>query len=105
MPPVKIFTCLELEQNKSFFSETVLNKVWIMKYTWWILQVFFLLLSLFFFLFGISIMVSAYQNLNDPFTFIMTFFSASFMILISLTLAITFIIKMVRVYRSLNKNG
>lgn len=76
-----------------------------MKYSWWILQTIFLLISLFFLLFGVSIMVSAYQNLNDPFNFVMTFFAASFMILISLTLAITFVIKMIRVYRSLNKKN
>lgn len=52
----------------------------------------------FFFIFGIDLMIGAY-SLKDPFSFIMTFFSASFVILISLTLFISFIIKMIRVFR------
>lgn len=72
-----------------------------MNYFWWILQIIFTLIALFFLGFGISILIGAY-TLKDPFSFIMTFFAASFMILISLTLAITFVIKMVRVYKKLN---
>lgn len=73
-----------------------------MKYTWWILQVLGLLVSVFFFLFGIDLMQGAY-TLNDPFSFIMTFFAASFVLLISLALAISFIIKIIRVYRQINR--
>ena len=71
-----------------------------MKYYWWAAQVLFTLLSLFFLIFGIDLIISAY-SLNDPFSFIMTFFAASFVILISLTLAVSFVIKMVRVYRQI----
>lgn len=69
-----------------------------MKYFWWAVQVVCLLISLFFFVFGIDLIRGAY-GLKDPFSFIMTFFAASFIILISLTLALVFIIKMIRVYR------
>lgn len=71
-----------------------------MKYLWWVTQVLCLLISLFFFVFGLDLIRGAY-GLNDPFNFIMTFFAASFIILISLALALVSVIKMIRVYRSL----
>ncbi|MBF0232355.1 MAG: hypothetical protein HQK65_04870 [Desulfamplus sp.] len=74
-----------------------------MKYYWWILQTALTLISIFFILFGINLLMGSY-TLKDPFSFIMTFFAASLMILISLTLAAGFIIKMVRVYKNLNSN-
>lgn len=69
-----------------------------MSYLWWGIQVVMICLSLFFLVFGIDLLRAAYA-LPDPFSFIMTFFAASFIILISLTLAISFFIKMIRVYR------
>ncbi|MGD9825137.1 hypothetical protein [Desulfobacter sp.] len=69
-----------------------------MKYFWWAVQVLFLLISLFFFVFGVDLIRGAY-GLNDPFNFIMTFFAASFIILISLSLALVCMIKMIRAYR------
>ncbi|WP_457554082.1 hypothetical protein [Desulfobacula sp.] len=72
-----------------------------MKYTWWLLQISMTLVSGFFFVFGINLLTGSYA-LNDPFSFMMTFFAANFIILISLTLAITFLIKMIRVYRHIN---
>ena len=69
-----------------------------MKYMWWTVQVLCILISLFFLVFGVDLIRGAY-GLNDPFSFIMTFFAASFIILISLTLALVFMIKMILVYR------
>lgn len=71
-----------------------------MKYRWWLFQIVCLLMSVFFLVFGLDLLLAAY-TLKDPFSFIMTFFAASFIILISLTLAISFIIKMVRVFRQI----
>lgn len=71
-----------------------------MKYLWWIAQIVCILISLFFLVFGVDLIRGAY-GLNDPFSFIMTFFGASFIILISLTLVLVFTIKMIRVYRRL----
>ena len=71
-----------------------------MKYLWWTAQIVCILISLFFLVFGIDLIRGAY-GLNDPFSFIMTFFAASFIILISLTLVLVFTIKMIRVYRRL----
>ncbi|MFH2091652.1 MAG: hypothetical protein ABIJ31_04740 [Pseudomonadota bacterium] len=73
-----------------------------MRYTWWLFQGLMTLICVFFFIFGIDLLLGAY-SLTDPFSFIMTFFAANFIILISLTLAITFVIKVVRVYKNLNK--
>jgi hypothetical protein len=66
---------------------------------WWIRQVILVLVGCFFLFFGISILVAAYK-LNDPFSFIMTFFASNLMILISATLVVGFIIRMVRVFRA-----
>lgn len=74
-----------------------------MKYTWWITQIVLVLVSLFFLFFGIDLLVAAYA-FKDPFQFIMTFFAASFVILISLALGAGFLIKMVRVWRRLRAN-
>lgn len=57
------------------------------------------ILSIFFTLFGIDLLMGSY-SLKDPFNFIMTFFAASLIILISTTLTAGFVIKMVRVYKS-----
>jgi len=74
-----------------------------MKYTWWVFQAGMMLVSIFFLIFGFDLMIGSY-TLKDPFSFIMTFFSASFIILISLALAISFLIKMIRVYRQINND-
>ena len=73
-----------------------------MKYMWWLFQILMTLVSAFFLLFGVNIMAGAYY-LNNPFSFMMTFFAASFVILISLTLVISFPIKMIRVYRQIHR--
>ena len=75
-----------------------------LKHTWWIFQVLLFLVSIFFFLFGLDLLWAAYR-LNDPFTFIMTFFAASFVLLISAALAISFLIKMIRVYRRIRNHS
>jgi len=74
-----------------------------MKYTWWILQILMMLVSIFFLIFGVDLMRAAYA-LENPHNFIMTFFSASFIMLISLTLAIVFLIKIIRVFKQVRNN-
>jgi hypothetical protein len=49
---------------------------------WWIRQIILVLLACFFLLFGIHLLISAY-DLKNPFWFIMTFFSSNLIILIS----------------------
>ncbi len=50
-------------------------------------------LSTFFVYFGIRVLISAYRH-KDPFTFLMTFFAANFIILISATLLVCFLYRM-----------
>jgi nitrogen fixation/metabolism regulation signal transduction histidine kinase len=71
---------------------------------WWLQQVVLTLVAVFFLAFGIQILVGAYR-LNDPFTFIMTFFASNLIILISLTLLIGFVYRAWRVFQALRKDG
>lgn len=75
-----------------------------MKYLWWLFQILVTGLCVFFLVFGIDLLRGAY-GLKDPFSFIMTFFAASFIILFSLAMGAVCVIKMVRVFRALNKEG
>jgi hypothetical protein len=65
---------------------------------WWIRQIVLISVSAFFLYFGIRLLVSAYK-LNDPFTFLMTFFASNFIILISGALMIGFAYRMITAYR------
>ena len=71
---------------------------------WWIRQIVLLLLGSFFLYYGIELLISSY-SLDDPYTFIMTFFSSNFIILISAALVIGFAYRMVAAYRRLKKNN
>ena len=53
---------------------------------------------------GVHTLILAY-HLNDPFSFIMTFFASNLMILISATLVAGFIIRMVRVVQKIKNYG
>lgn len=57
-----------------------------------------LTVSALFLVFGIRLLAAAYR-LNDPFSFVMTFFASNLMILISAVGVIAFAIRMVRLYR------
>ena len=62
---------------------------------WWAKFIFFAAVALFFLEFGIEEMIRAYQ-VNNPHLFLASFFSASFIILISGTLLVAFVWRMVR---------
>ena len=62
---------------------------------WWIKYILFSVVSCLFLLFGIQILILAYR-LNDPFVFIMTFFSSNLIILISAALLIVFLHRMIK---------
>ena len=70
---------------------------------WWLRQIVLISVGIFFLYYGIQLLISAY-GLEDPYTFIMTFFASNFIILISATLIIGFAYRMVRVYRLSKKN-
>jgi hypothetical protein len=71
---------------------------------WWVRQVVLLLAGLFFLLFGVQILVLAY-TLEDPFHFVMTFFASNLIILISATVAVGLVIRMVSAVRANDKKG
>jgi hypothetical protein len=70
---------------------------------WWIRQIVLILLGSFFLYYGVELLISSY-GLNDPYTFIMTFFASNFIILISATLIFCFVYRMISVYRQLKKH-
>ncbi len=59
---------------------------------WWIRQILLLLTGSFFVYFGIEVLKSSYR-LNDPFSFILAFFSSNLIILISAVLVLGFIFR------------
>lgn len=64
----------------------------------WIKYGAFLALSGLFLVFGIHLLAASYR-LNDPFSFVMTFFASNLMILISAVGVIASVIRMVQLYR------
>ena len=60
----------------------------------WISNIILALIALFFIIFGIDLLYMAYQ-INEPFSFIMTFFASNLIILISATLLLHFVLKIV----------
>ena len=66
---------------------------------WWLRQIVLILVGSFFLYYGIELLISSY-GLNDPYTFLMTFFASNFIILISAALIIGFTYRMVVVYRN-----
>ena len=69
---------------------------------WLIRQVVLILVGAFFLYYGIRLLISSY-DLNDPFVFIMTFFAANFIILISATLIFGFTYRIVMAFRQSKK--
>jgi len=70
----------------------------------WIKYGVFLAVSVLFLLFGVHLLVASYR-LNDPFSFIMTFFASNLMILISAVGVIAFVIRMVHLCRGNEKEA
>jgi len=71
---------------------------------WWLRQVILLLAGCFFLAFGIHILIAAYR-LTDPFSFVMAFFASNLIILISATLILGFVLRMIKVYRIMKEDG
>ena len=66
---------------------------------WWIGQIILIAGACFFVFFGISLLIAAYQ-LKDPYSFIMTFFAASLIILISAVMVAGFVVRGIRRIRA-----
>jgi di/tricarboxylate transporter len=56
---------------------------------------FLIIVSCFFLLFGVHVLIAAYQ-LTDPFSFVMTFFASNLIILISAALTLGFAVRLFR---------
>jgi hypothetical protein len=69
---------------------------------WWARSIFFSALATFFLAFGIEEMARSYK-VNHPSEFLASFFSSSFIILISGTLLVAFALKMVLRLRGIKK--
>jgi hypothetical protein len=65
---------------------------------WWLGQLLLTGLACFFLFFGVSLLAASYR-LGDPFSFIMTFFAASLIILISAVMVMGFVMRMWRMRR------
>ncbi len=61
-------------------------------------QILLVAIGTFFLLFGIYLLIAAYQ-LKNPYSFIMTFFASNLMILISAVLVMGFILRMIKVFK------
>ena len=70
---------------------------------WWIRQIVLILIGAFFLYYGIQLLISSY-DLKDPFIFIMTFFAANFIIIISGTIVFGFAYRIVIALRQSIKN-
>ena len=67
---------------------------------WWVRQIILVAIAGFYLVFGIQLLISAYQ-LNDPTSFIFTFYASNFMILFSGALLVGFVYRLVTAYRHL----
>ena len=65
---------------------------------WWVRQIILVAIAGFYLVFGIQLLISAYQ-LNDPTSFIFTFYASNFIILFSGALLVGFIYRLVTTYR------
>jgi hypothetical protein len=66
---------------------------------WWCKNLLIIIFSLFFFVFGLEVLIGAY-HLKEPHTFLMYFFSGSFIVLFSLTI---FLIPVLRIHAFLKQ--
>jgi hypothetical protein len=70
---------------------------------WWMRQFVLIVIAGFYLVFGIQLLVSAY-GLNDPTSFIYTFYASNFIVLISGALLVGFAYRLITVYRRLRSS-
>lgn len=71
---------------------------------WWVKQISLVSIGGFYLYFGVHLLIAAYQ-INNPFSFVLTFFASNFIILISGALLVGFIYRIIVVLKSLKKNN
>ena len=87
---------MEEEQSEELEEQTTVSTYW------WIRQIILILIAGFYLVFGIQLLISAYQ-LGEPATFILTFYASNFMSLFSAALLVGFIYRLVVTYRRSKK--
>ena len=65
---------------------------------WWVRQFVLIVIAGFYLVFGIQLLVSAYR-LNDPTSFLYTFYASNFIILFSAALMVGFVFRLITAYR------
>lgn len=86
-------------QEKIKRPDTMRRRIVRQRPFWWLGHIMLTSGACFFVFFGISLLMAAYR-LKDPFSFIMTFFAASLIILISAVLTVGFVLRMIRTIRA-----
>ena len=71
---------------------------------WWVKQIALVSIGGFYLYFGVHLLIAAYQ-INNPFSFILTFFASNFIILISGALLAGFICRIIVVLKFFKKNN
>ena len=69
---------------------------------WWVKQIAFVSIGGFYLYFGVHLLIAAYQ-MNNPFSFVLTFFASNFIILISGALLVGFIYRIIIVLKYFKK--
>lgn len=88
---------MEEEQSEELEAQATISIYW------WVRQVILIAIAGFYLVFGIQLLVSAYE-LNDPTSFIFTFYASNFMILFSAALLVGFLYRLVVTYRRTRNN-
>ena len=83
-----------MEIERPNHNKQIVTRIFTSIYFWWIRQVVLLLAGCLFLFFGIQLLIGAYQ-LKDPSWFIMLFFSSNLIILISATILVGIIYRMI----------
>jgi hypothetical protein len=84
----------DMEIERANHNKQIVTRIFTSIYFWWIWQVILTLAGSFFLFFGIHLLIAAYR-LKNPSWFIMLFFSSNLIILISATILIGIIYRMI----------
>ena len=84
----------DMELERANHNQHIVTRIFTSIYFWWIRQIVLLLAGCLFLFFGIQLLIGAYR-LKDPSWFIMLFFSSNLVILISATILVGIIYRMI----------
>ena len=93
----------DMEIERANQNQQIVTRIFTSIVFWWIWQVILTLAGSFFLFFGIHLLIAAYR-LKNPFWFIMTFFASNLIILISATILVGIIYRMIT-FRRKQRDG